>query len=258
MKKENPTISRATAVVRILLILSAALMVAGHYAVMSSGDLFDKVAGQPYDLHSRWVSDFAAKWPEGTWIKVAIIVMCVAVIVCYRAKIKRLPSGSACGFESWVYHIVPFLIVVGLIMVIAYDVSRPRYVWVESGFWPFRYGAPKPVPMNERDWTIFWYHSMGFRLFVVGFFVAVLSGLSFRRSRANIIPIDWLIVFLSIGSMLWLFSSVKSLPGIPQRFLLAASFLWFWREAGLEFQARHSGENNANNRKIGSQQDRIE
>lgn len=206
----------------------------GHIAIMVSGELFDRVNGNAYNLHTRWVSDFAAKYPQGIWIKAGIVLTCIATFQLYHAKYKSLPLGARNSIKSWLYHLVPLLMIIGLIIVISYEVSRPRAQWDTRGIWPFQYRVLVNVPKHPGDWVIEWYHSLGFRMFVSGFFLAVGGGLFLRcRNRDSPVPIDWLILLSAVVCAVWLFTSINSLPGILQRFLLASAFVWLWREADM-------------------------
>lgn len=223
--------STSTLSIRLLLILAAVMIICGHVVIMASGELFDKVNGESYNLHSRWVSDFAAKWPEGSWIKVGILLTCVASGLLYRAKIKGLPLTARHSLESWLYHLVPFVMIIGLILVLSYDVSRPREQWEYRGIWPFRFAKLVNAEKESSEWVIDWYHRLGFRVFVGGFFAAVVGGLMFRKCPTT--PLDWLILLSALVCAGWLFITMKSLPGISQRFLLATAFVWLWRETDL-------------------------
>lgn len=225
--------SKSRIYIRILLILAAAMIFYGHVVIMRSGELFDAVNREPYNLHTRWVSDFAAKWPQGTWVKAGIFLTCIATFQLYRGKLKSIPLVARHSIESWFYHIVPLLMIIGLIIVISYDVSRPHEQWETRGIWPFQYGEVVNAPKKPIEWKIEWYHKLGFRAFVSGFFAAVGGGLllRWRREERPPAPIDWLILFSALVCAAWLFTSINSLPGIPQRFLLATAFVWLWLEA---------------------------
>ncbi|MGJ8641774.1 MAG: hypothetical protein ACSHX9_00070 [Luteolibacter sp.] len=224
-----------TTIIRFLLILAVATIVYGHIAIMASGKLFDKVNKEPYNLHTRWVSDFAAKWPEGSWIKIGILLTCIAVGLLYYVKYKNLPATARNSIESWFYHIVPLAIIVGLVLVVSYDISHPREQWVTRGTWPFQSKELVHAPKNSNEWTVDWYHRLGFRVFVASFLVAVGGGLMIRWKKRGhpTTPLDWLILFSTLACAAWLFTTITSLPGIPQRFLLATVFVWLWREAGI-------------------------
>jgi hypothetical protein len=224
--------SATNILIRLLLILAIATIAYGHVVILAGGELFDKVNREPYNLHTRWVSDFAAKWPQGSWIKGGIVLTCIATFLLYRAKLKNLPTVSPHIKESWFYHIVPLMMIVGLILVLSFDMSRPIGQWETRGIWPFQYKELVRIPKGPDVWTIEWYHKLGFRLFVVSFLAAVLGGLVFRRRQVEHpkTPIDWLILLSALICTAWLFSTMKSLPGIPQRFLLVTAFVWLWRE----------------------------
>jgi hypothetical protein len=217
-----------------LLVLSLGLIIYGHIIIMGSGELFDKINKEYYNLHTRWVSDFAAKWPQGSWIKAGILLTCIAIFLLYRVRIKNLPAVALHTKESWFYHIVPLMMIVGLIIVLSFDTSHPSEQWVTRGFWPFQYKELVSVPTDPSTWTIEWYHKLGFRIFVASFVATVVGGLIYRRRNVEqpAAPIDWLILFSTLACSAWLFSSLESLPGIPQRFLLAIVFVWLWRETG--------------------------
>jgi hypothetical protein len=223
--------------IRLLLILAFATIAYGHVVIMASGALFDKFNREPYNLHTRWVSDFAAKWPEGIWIKIGIILFCIAVWLIYHAKVKSLPAGSSHSRESWFYHVVPLLLIGSLVFVLSFDAWSPRVEWKTRGIWPFDYREMVRSPKGPIDWKIDWYHRVGFGGFILSFFGAVGGGWMFRwqKRQYRAEPLDWIILIFAVASTVWLFTSVHpdSLPGIPQRFLLAAVLAWLWRETDM-------------------------
>ena len=174
----------------VCLIASAILMIVGHYAVMSSGAWFDPVSGEKYNLLRRWVSDFAAKWPEGLWIKTSIVFFCAAVIVwCRSTKTSAQLTGKV-ALTRFLRWILASLIVIGLALVIIYDMSPPQYRDGELSLIAKLWGkAPGKVPADKSalEWTIEGHHNAGFakRRLHVGIF-GIRSEIESRRGSLTL------------------------------------------------------------------------
>jgi hypothetical protein len=60
--------------------LSVATMLVGHWIIRTSGAwLFP--GKEKYNIDTRWVSDFAAVWPQRLWIKGSIAIFCIALSI---------------------------------------------------------------------------------------------------------------------------------------------------------------------------------
>jgi hypothetical protein len=204
--------------VRRLLLLSAVFMVAGYMWVLGSGAVFDVRSGEGYDPARRWVSDYAARWPEGLLIKFSIALFCVAV---WQVLRQQRPPG---------WRLPALLMTGGLVLVALFDMSPQAYEFRHAN-WLFRLfgyeGKYEAVPRSEWEWIMRTQHQWGFRLFVAGFFIAGLA-LAWRSPLRRAGMIHGAVLASALVLAVWLFAAKGSVPGIPQRSLLLLMFAWVW------------------------------
>jgi hypothetical protein len=217
------------------MVLSVAAMVAGHTLIINQGKWF--IPGkEKFNLHTRWVSDFAAAKPEGWWIVASIVLFAIAWILFMRPQFRN--SGDHfLGHVRWGWNLLLVVGVTGgLLLVAMYDMSPPQFT-VKEPSWIGKWLGENPervqMKRTSRDYDQIWYHSLGFKMFIVSFVMALVTaavdkcrtGQTLRARR------DWAALVLALVAMGWLFSQHKSLAGIPQRFLLLLIFWWVWQEA---------------------------
>lgn len=203
------------------LIASAFFMVAGHVVI---GQLDEKKrnAYETYNVRTYWVSDYAAKWPEGLYIKASIVLFCICIgiltrniILCYS------PSKYHYCFRFWWLLLATFMIG-GLLMVAIYD-NKPTGGTLDylRSWIPF---AGNPKNTNED-----FHHDLGFGLFLFGYMASLLTvGLyEWKHMKyAEFTTTAYLILLSSVLSIWALLPKVQYFPGIPQRFLLIGCFAW--------------------------------
>lgn len=212
----------------VLLLIAAGLVIYGHWVILKSGALFDVPNQQTYaDLRVRWVSDFAAKQPEGWWVKSGILVFCLAIASVFSTADALL--GRDAFWKRLVLWVPACAIIAGLLLVVFLDMSPTRHVLHQPGRWS-RFLGNRPYWVEDMrsasEWTSRWYHQLGFRLFAAGFISSqIAAGVwLFRRNIKSV----WLTVFtlLTIASSVCLFCSIGTIPGFFQRALLVMMFCW--------------------------------
>lgn len=73
--------------------LSLEFIIVGHWKIV--GHVFDPASGEVYNLFTRWVSDFAAKRPEGWWIKFGMLAFCLAMALFFRRMAREEATDFA-------------------------------------------------------------------------------------------------------------------------------------------------------------------
>jgi len=116
--------------VRAFTLASLVLMVIGHLRV--AGAVFDPLTGETYNVFTRWVSDFAAKQPEGWWIKGSIAMFCLAIIGLFRRLAVREAVDLAGVWRGFGVLLMATLMVGGLVLVAVFDLSPRQYQIIES------------------------------------------------------------------------------------------------------------------------------
>lgn len=214
--------------------LSVLTMIYGHALIVSSGKWFIPNS-EKYNIFTRWVSDFAAVWPQGLWIKGSIVLFCIALLIFKKARLVSCGAGLA-GHSLWVWNsLLAFGMIAGLLLVALYDMSPPQFT-VKDPSWLGRILGQDPVivnkPPNEGDYLRRWHHRLGFQLFIFSYALTLLTAtlekfridpFSFRRNL--------LFLLVTILFMAWLMLFHQSLAGVPQRVLLITIFWWVWCEA---------------------------
>lgn len=110
--------------------LSLLLMAVGHWKIV--GQVFDPLSGETYNLFTRWVSDFAAKHPEGWWIKASILTFCVALVGFFR-RLSRTEARDMAGvWRGFAVLSMASLMIGGLVLVAVFDLSPKQYELIES------------------------------------------------------------------------------------------------------------------------------
>jgi len=218
--------------IRLCLAGAFALMIVGHWSVIVSGAVFNPQNGERYNLVTRWVSDFAAKWPEGLWIKAAIALFCLALVGFFRLVIDRYARGRQ-GLTVWL-SISAIGMICGLLLVILFDMSAPQYVLKKPSLLGrifFQREQWIRLPDGQIVWVKRWYHQLGFRLFVSSYFVAAfsLAAVQWRSTRRGELRKTVFLLLLIAASSVWLFTDQIKHAGISQRALLILIFVWLIR-----------------------------
>jgi hypothetical protein len=113
-----------------LILLAGALMVIGH--VVISGHVFDPITGETYNVFTRWVSDYAGKPGEGTWVKCGILAFAVACLLLHRS-LSLLEATSRAGVaRALLVQVLGTLIVGGLLLVAVFDISPRQFEVIED------------------------------------------------------------------------------------------------------------------------------
>lgn len=223
---------------------AAGLMVAGHVAVMAGGAVFDVRTGDGYDLARRWVSDYAALWPEGLLIKASIVLFCAVLWEVFGPL-----CSTANGRQRWAWRCCKWMMLSGVVLVAVFDMSPQAYEFRRANLF-FRLfghaGSYEAVPRSGWEWAMRTQHQWGFRLFVMGFFVtcAALAARAFLRRERRTMLAHLAVLAVAAGFAVWLFSVRGSSPGLPQRGLLLLMFGWLWwlgPAGGMGKPARHGG-----------------
>jgi hypothetical protein len=215
--------------------LSGVTMITGHLLIMNAGKWF--IPGQEkYNLHTRWVSDFAAVYPEGWFIKGSIILFCIAWIVFMRPHF-RAAGDHLGGHVHWGWSFLLTIGVVGgLLLVAFYDMSPPQFT-AKDPSWLGKLVGEKPrrveVSRTSQEYIEIGHHRLGFLMFLISFALALLTAAvdKYRAGRNKRIRRDIATLLLAGIAVAWLFKFHQSLAGIPQRFLLVVIGWWVCQEA---------------------------
>jgi hypothetical protein len=226
--------------------LSVASMIAGHTLIINAGKWFIP-ATEKYNLHTRWVSDFAAVEPEGWFIKVSIILFCMAWIVFMRPYF-RAAGNHLGGHFRWGWSLLLTIGVVGgLLLVAFYDMSPPQYT-AKDPSWLGKLMGEKPrrveISRTVEDYIVIGHHRLGFLMFLISFALALLTAAvdKFRAGRNKRIRRDIATLVIVGLAMAWLFAFHQSLAGIPQRFLLVVIGWWVCQEAWNSVKSENPSE----------------
>jgi len=221
-------------VIFICLAISAILMTAGHYFIIASGAKFDQKYGGWYDPTTRWVSDFAAKWPEGLWIKSSIVIFCVALYLLFGLIITSVTSRRFSHLVKLYWLFLATGTISGLLLVVLFDMSTPQYVSSGPNIIQWLLGQRQiltEIRPDKIEWTKRGYHMLGFVMFVQCFIISAITlGFAewYNGLRENFATSVFLIV-MAISCASWLYSERFGLAGVPQRVLLLLIFFWVWR-----------------------------
>ncbi len=110
--------------------LALVLMVVGHLRI--NGQIFDQITGEYYNVFSRWVSDYAAKAPEGWWIKGGIFSFSGALLL-MMGGLSRLEAVSPRGVgRAFFLQCTTACMVGGLVLVAIFDISPSQFEVVEK------------------------------------------------------------------------------------------------------------------------------
>jgi hypothetical protein len=214
--------------------LSVATMVAGHAFIITSGAWF--IPGkEKYNIFTRWVSDFAAKSPEGLWIKASIVLFCIALLLFKRARLSSCGVGTL-GHARWAWNgLLTFGLIAGLLLVVLYDMSPPQFTRKDPSWLGKVFGQDPEIlkrPLDKDGFRREWHHKLGFQMFIFSFATMLITALIEKWRIKDVMGVrrDAAFMFLTALFMLWLLAFHNSLAGIPQRVLLILIFWWVWRE----------------------------
>ncbi|PAW71378.1 MAG: hypothetical protein B9S30_00965 [Verrucomicrobiia bacterium Tous-C5FEB] len=222
------------------MLLSLATMLAGHWFIWTSGAWF--IPGkEKYNIFTRWVSDYAALWPQGLWIKGSIVLFCLALLIFKGAK-RRACGEGAIGHARWGWNVLLTAgLIAGLLLVVLYDMSPPQYTTKEPSWLGKMFGdRPRIVerPRDAEDYTRQWHHRLGFQIFIFSFAATLLTSVMEKLRIRDVLGVRRDVVFLILTAlfMSWLFAFHNSLAGVPQRVLLILIFMWVCREGWSAFR----------------------
>ena len=104
-------------------------MVVGHLLI--NGQVFDQITGEYYNVFSRWISDYAAKGPEGWWIKGGIFAFSGALLL-MMGGLSRKEAVSLRGVGRALFlQCTTACMVGGLVLVAIFDISPSQFEVVE-------------------------------------------------------------------------------------------------------------------------------
>jgi hypothetical protein len=207
-------------------------MVIGHFLVIGSGAIFDPRSGEHFNVFTRWVSDFAAKFPEGLLIKLSIALFCLALADFFRAIINHFSTHPLASILKFCWLLLATAMIGGLALVVIFDMTPPQFR--QTGIIERLLdgkGTHVEIPRSSFDWAMRGHHQLGFLMFVVGFFLSAISlaWLEWRAGMRDNLPTTVYLLLLSLVFAAWLFFTQSSLAGIPQRALLLLMFIWVLR-----------------------------
>ena len=218
------------------MVLTVSSMIFGHWVILSSGSWF--IPGrEKYNIFTRWVSDFAAVWPLGLWIKGSIVSFCVALFIFMRARLEACGAGLR-NHVLWFWNaILAFGMISGLLLVALYDMSPPQFS-VKEPSWLGRILGEEPVIIPESPGNMGYiregHHRVGFLLFIISFAMTLATAAVEKWKRdSSAFRKDVFYLMVTGLFMIWLMAFHQSYAGIPQRVLLITIFLWVWTEGGL-------------------------
>ena len=116
--------------IKLCVVVSLLLMLVGHWQTV--GQVFDPLTGETYNVFTRWVSDFAAKQPEGWWIKGAIATFCLALVDFFGPLARREARDMRGVWRGFGVLVMSALMVGGLLLVAVFDISPKQYEIIES------------------------------------------------------------------------------------------------------------------------------
>ncbi len=211
--------------------LSLMLMIVGH--VVIHGQNFALPGGPTYNPVTSWVSDYAARWPEGLWIKAAIVCFCLAIAWFCDLAIRKLAKGRWMLVGRLFWLSVTGVMIGGVLLVILFDMLPDHYAEVPPGWFEKLIGKGSsyvPVPRTTEEWSMRWYHQLGFELFVGAYALAAIITLAVEVLRKTWGTLATSIFLLAAAAVfvIWLFSNTP-LAGVPQRALLALIAFWLVR-----------------------------
>jgi hypothetical protein len=237
-------IPKPSNLVRLFILLSAMLTLVGHWYITSRHVPFgDPALRRPYNIFGNWVSDFAAVWPYGLWIKGGILALTIGAFLFFRLLLARLPDRTSLDaiVRVW-WALLAVMVVAGLLAVGFFDRSPQRYSYDNPGWWARhirgQHGVWYPTGETELDRAKHWYHTIGFRLLAWGCLLSTATHAasqwlgSDRRDRTGSMLLFLLTAALSTA--VWI-GMIKGFPwsGVPQRLLLFVILTWFWHVAGV-------------------------
>ncbi|WP_395751670.1 DUF998 domain-containing protein [Prosthecobacter sp.] len=214
-----------------LILTSLALLTAGHLLI--HGQTYGRHSGTTFHPLTFYVSDYAAKWPEGLWIKAGILCFCLAIAWFCDLAISGLARGNWLLPARLFWLFVAGAMIGGVLLVVLFDMLPDRYAEVQPGWFRKLLGAGPSlelVPRSSQEWSMRWYHNLGFHLFITAFAVAasVLMLIEAKRKAwAEVATSLFLLIATGLFTA-WL-SRGTLVPGVPQRAVLLLIAFWLVR-----------------------------
>jgi hypothetical protein len=218
----------------LLIVISLVSMVVGH--VLIHGQIYDSVRAETFNPLTNYVSNYAAVWPEGLWIKASIISFGLALVWPCYLFMKERSSTAGLVFAKVICLIATGFMVVGLLMVVYFDTPPPRYSEEGGGFLSkvvefFGFGEPqKQEPRTPEENFDAWCHNSGFKMFFYSFASAVFTVLGIEIWRKYWSAVLGSIVLLVAVFVFHRWTEIGTPNvGVPQRALLVLFAVWLVR-----------------------------
>ena len=214
-----------------LLVASLVLIVAGHLVI--HGQNYSLTGGPTFNPLTFYVSDYAAKWPEGLWIKAGIVCFCLAIAWFCDLAMRELAKRRWLLLGRLFWLIVTGVMIGGVLLVVLFDMLPDHYSEVQPGWFRRMLGAGPShelVPRSPQEWSMRWYHNLGFHLFIRAFAAAaiVMVGVEAKRKAWAEVATS-IFLLIATGLFSWWLSSGTQVPGVPQRTVLLLIAFWLVR-----------------------------
>jgi len=169
--------------------LSLLFIIVGHWKIV--GDVFDPGSGEVYNLFTRWVSDFAAKNPEGWWIKVGMLAFCLALALFFRRLAREEATNFAGVWRGFGVLLVGSSMIGGLVLVAVFDLSPRQYEIIESRVVLERARAVGDESKEDTNWWEVLFDQKGLTLREELLVDSTLTEEEFLLLRAKILAEGW-------------------------------------------------------------------
>ena len=209
------------------MLASLVLMVSGH--LILHGQAYDPVNGQTFNPLRLYVSDYAGKWPEGLWIKAAILCFCLALAWFCDLAMRELGTRNRVIAGRLFWLTLTGVMITGLLMVIRFDMLPASYMETHNGwFWKLIGYGPhyESLPRSDEELSGRRLHSRGFALFIGAYFIAALTMVMAEMRKDIRTAVAAATFVLAVGGIRWWQYNETSLPGVPQRVLIVVVASW--------------------------------
>jgi hypothetical protein len=121
----------------------------------------------------------------------------------------------------------------GVLLVVLFDMLPDRYSEVPPGWFRRMLGAGPSLelmPRSSQEWSMRWYHNLGFHMFISAFAVAatvIMLVEAKRKAWAEVSTSFFLLI--ATGLFTWWLSVGTQVPGVPQRAVLLLIAFWLMR-----------------------------